>query len=109
MSDKSDAVAEAIVYVATPRAPLSSSKEFTPSVSASFASMPEKGVPPDWTPKPLRSIIWTPSSLFAETIYNLKPLRATVKKNNNTSYLFFDRNGYSIKSEDKKCWIFIKA
>jgi len=44
----------------------------------------------------------------AETISNLKPLRAIVKKNNTPSYLFFDRNGYKIKSEDKKCWIFVK-
>ena len=45
----------------------------------------------------------------AETISNLKPLRAIVKNNNNTSYIFFDRNGYKIKSEDTKCWIFVKA
>ena len=44
----------------------------------------------------------------AENIYDTKPLRAIVKKNNYSSYLFFIRNSYSIFSEDAECWTLIK-
>ena len=38
----------------------------------------------------------------AENISNIRPLRARVKKNNYSSYLFFNRNGYSVNFEDKE-------
>ena len=44
----------------------------------------------------------------AENISNVKPLRATVKKNNYSSYLFFNRNGYSFFSQDAEFWTLVK-
>ena len=44
----------------------------------------------------------------AENISNVKPLRATVKKNNYSSYLFFNRNGYRLIFEDKESWVLVK-
>ena len=44
----------------------------------------------------------------AENISNVKPLRATVKKNNYSSYLFFNRNGYRLIFEDQESWILVK-
>ena len=44
----------------------------------------------------------------AENIFNTKPLRAIVKKNNYSSYLFFDRNGYSLDYEDEESWVLVK-
>ena len=44
----------------------------------------------------------------AENISNVKPLRATVRKNNYSSYLFFNRNGYRLIFEDQESWILVK-
>ena len=44
----------------------------------------------------------------AENISNVKPLRATVKKNNYSSYLFFNRNGYRLIFEDQESWVLVK-
>ena len=44
----------------------------------------------------------------AENISNVKPLRATVKKNNYSSYLFFNRNGYRLIFEDQEYWVLVK-
>ena len=44
----------------------------------------------------------------AENISNVKPLRATVKKNNFSSYLFFNRNGYRLIFEDQESWVLVK-
>ena len=45
----------------------------------------------------------------AEDISNVRPLRAIVKKNNYSSYLFFNRNGYSVNFEDKESWVLVKS
>ena len=45
----------------------------------------------------------------AENISNFRPLRAIVKKNNYSSYLFFNRNGYSVNFEDKESWVLVKS
>jgi len=44
----------------------------------------------------------------AENISNVKPLRATVRKNNYSSYLFFNRNGYRLIFEDQESWVLVK-
>ena len=44
----------------------------------------------------------------AENISNVRPLRAIVKKNNYSSYLFFNRNGYRLIFEDKESWVLVK-
>ena len=44
----------------------------------------------------------------AENISNVKPLRATVKKSNYSSYLFFNRNGYRLIFEDQESWVLVK-
>jgi len=45
---------------------------------------------------------------IAEGFFKLRPLRAIVKKNNNSSRLFFLKNNFSLYSENKDSWTLIK-
>ena len=45
---------------------------------------------------------------IASNLISLYPLRAIIQKNNFKSFNFFSNNGFSLKSEDKFKWVFVK-